>query len=55
VIAESSVVIALPKLQSHIFSLLMFVLNNMGLYHTTSQIHGLNARLNFDLYRLQTI
>jgi hypothetical protein len=32
----------------------MFVANNMDLYHTTSQIHGLNTRLNFDLYRPQT-
>jgi hypothetical protein len=28
--------------------------NNTGLYHTTSQIHGFNTRHNFDLYRLQT-
>jgi hypothetical protein len=26
----------------------------MGLYHTTSQIHGLSTRRNFDLYRPQT-
>jgi hypothetical protein len=26
----------------------------MGLYHTTSQIHGFNTRRNFDLYRPQT-
>jgi hypothetical protein len=26
----------------------------MGLYHTTSQIHGLNTRRNLDLYRPQT-
>jgi hypothetical protein len=25
-----------------------------GLYHMTSQIHGLNARRNFDLYHPQT-
>jgi hypothetical protein len=28
--------------------------NNKGLYHTTSQIHGVNTRRNFDLYRPQT-
>jgi hypothetical protein len=28
----------------------MFVMNNMDLYHMTSQIHGLNARRNLDLY-----
>jgi hypothetical protein len=36
------------------FSSLMFVANNMDLYHTTLQIHGLNARRNLDLYRPQT-
>jgi hypothetical protein len=42
------------QLQSqYIFSLLILV-NNMGLYHTTSQIHGFNTRRNFDLYRPQT-
>jgi hypothetical protein len=43
----------LPLQSQYIFSLLMFVANNMGLYHT-SQIHGLNTRRNFDLYRPQT-
>jgi hypothetical protein len=28
--------------------------NNNGLYHTTSQIHGVNTRRNFDLYRPQS-
>jgi hypothetical protein len=32
----------------------MFVVNNMGLYHTTSQTHRLNIRRTFDLYRPQT-
>jgi hypothetical protein len=36
------------------YSLLMFVMNNMGLYHTISQIHGLNTRRNLDLHRPQT-
>jgi hypothetical protein len=32
----------------------MFVVNNMGLDHTTSQIHGLNFRRSFDHYQPQT-
>jgi hypothetical protein len=32
----------------------MFVMDNMGLYHTTSQIHGLNTRCILDLYRPHT-
>jgi hypothetical protein len=38
----------------YIFFVLIFVVNNMGLYHTTSQIHGFNTRRNFDLYHPQT-
>jgi hypothetical protein len=30
-------------------SLLMFVANNMGLYYTISQIHGVNTGRQFDL------
>jgi hypothetical protein len=37
----------------YIFPLLIFVVNNMGLYHKSSQIHGLNMRHNFDLYHPQ--
>jgi hypothetical protein len=37
-----------------VFSLLIFVVNNMRFYHSTSQIHGFNTRRNFDLYRPQT-
>jgi hypothetical protein len=44
----------LPLQSQYIFSLLIFVVNNMGLYHKSSQIHGLNMRHNFDLYRPQT-
>jgi hypothetical protein len=44
----------LPLQSQYIFSLLIFVVNNMGLYHTTSKIHGFNTGHNFDLYRLQT-
>jgi hypothetical protein len=29
--------------------MMMFVVNNMGLYQQTSQIHGFNTRRNFDL------
>jgi hypothetical protein len=44
----------LPLQSQYIFSLLIFVANNMDLYHMSSQIHGLNMRRNFDLYRPQT-
>jgi hypothetical protein len=44
----------LPLQSQYIFSLLIFVVSNMGLYHRSSQIHGLNMRRNFDLYRRQT-
>jgi hypothetical protein len=44
----------LPLQSQYIFSLLIFVVNNMGFYHSTSQIHGFNTRHNFDLYRPQT-
>jgi hypothetical protein len=44
----------LPLQSQYIFSLLMFVVNNIGLNHTTSQIHGLNTWRNFHLYRPQT-
>jgi hypothetical protein len=44
----------LPLQSQYIFSLLIFVVNNMGFYHSTSQIHGFNTRCNFDLYHLQT-
>ena len=40
----------LPLQSQYIFSLLMFVANNMGLYHKSTQIHGLKMRRNFDLY-----
>jgi hypothetical protein len=40
----------LPLHSQYIFSLLTFVVNNKSLYHTTSQIHGVNTRRNFDLY-----
>jgi hypothetical protein len=43
----------LPLQSKCIFSILMFVVNNMGLYYTTPQIHGLNTRHKFDLYRPQ--
>jgi hypothetical protein len=43
----------LPLQYQYIFSLLMFVVNSMGLCYTTSQIHGLNARCKFDLYHPQ--
>jgi hypothetical protein len=34
--------------------LLIFVVNNMGFYHSTSQIDGFNTWHNFDLYCPQT-
>jgi hypothetical protein len=37
----------------YIFSLLIFVVNNLGLFHRSSQIYGLNMRHNFDLYHPQ--
>jgi hypothetical protein len=40
----------LPLQSQYIFSLLTFIVNNKGLYHMTSQIHGVNRRSNFDLY-----
>jgi hypothetical protein len=43
----------LPLHSQYIFSLLIFVVNNMGFYHSTSQILGFNTRHNFDLYRPQ--
>jgi hypothetical protein len=43
----------LPLQSQYILSLLIFVVNNMGLYHKSSQIHGLNMRHNFDLYHPQ--
>jgi hypothetical protein len=33
----------LPLKSHYIFSLLIFVVNNMGCYHPTSQIHGFNT------------
>jgi hypothetical protein len=44
----------LPLQSQYIFSLLIFMVNNMGSYHPTSQIHGFNTRRNFDLYCPQT-
>jgi hypothetical protein len=44
----------LPLQCQYIFFLLIFVVNNMGFYHLTSQIHGFNTGRNFDLYRPQT-
>jgi hypothetical protein len=44
----------LPLQSQYIFSSLMFVVNNMDLYHTTSQILGLNTRHNLELYCPQT-
>jgi hypothetical protein len=44
----------LPLQSQYIFSLLTSVVNNMGFYHSTSQIHGFNKRHNFDLYCPQT-
>jgi hypothetical protein len=42
--------IILPLQSQYTFSLLIFMVNNMGSYHQTSQIHGFNPRCNFDLY-----
>jgi hypothetical protein len=39
---------------SHNSSSKIFELNNMGFFHSTSQIHGFNTIRNFDLYRPQT-
>jgi hypothetical protein len=44
----------LPPQSRYIFTLLIFVMNNMDLYHMTFQIHGLNTRRNLDIYRPQT-
>jgi hypothetical protein len=44
----------LPLQSQYIFSLLLFVVNNMDLYHTISQIHGISTRRNFDLYQPQS-
>jgi hypothetical protein len=38
---------SLPLQSQYIFSLLIFVVNNMGSYQLTSQIHGFNTRRNF--------
>jgi hypothetical protein len=43
----------LPLQSQYIFSLLIFVVNNKGLYYTASQIHGLNTKHKFDLYHIQ--
>jgi hypothetical protein len=40
----------LPLQSQYIFSLLIFVANNKGLFHTSSQIQGLNTRRGLDLY-----
>ncbi|PNF20902.1 hypothetical protein B7P43_G11183 [Cryptotermes secundus] len=44
----------LPLQSQYIFSLLIFVVNNKGLFHTSTQIHGLNTRRGLDLYCPQT-
>jgi hypothetical protein len=44
----------LPLQSQYTFSLLLFVVNNMDLYHIVSQIHGINTRHNFDLYQPQS-
>jgi hypothetical protein len=44
----------MPLQAQYIFSLLMFVMNNMDLYHMTSQIHGLHTKSNLDIYHPQT-
>jgi hypothetical protein len=44
----------LPLQSQYIFSLLIFFANNKGLFHTTSQIHGLSTRCGLDLYCPQT-
>jgi hypothetical protein len=44
----------LPSQSQYIFSLLIIVVNNIGFYYSTSQIHGFNTRRNFDLCRPQT-
>jgi hypothetical protein len=45
--------VILPLQSQYIFYLLIFVVNNKGLYSTTTQIHGFNTRHKFDLYHLQ--
>jgi hypothetical protein len=40
----------IPLQSQYIFSFLISVVNNMGSYQLTSQIHGFNTRRNFDLY-----
>jgi hypothetical protein len=40
----------LPLQSKFIFSLLVFVVNNIDLYHSISQTHDINTRRNFDLY-----
>jgi hypothetical protein len=44
----------LPLQSQYIFSLLMLVVNNMALYHTTISIHGLNTMNNLHLYHPYT-
>jgi hypothetical protein len=42
----------LPLQSQFIFSLLLFVVNNIDLYHRISQAHDINTRHNFYLYHL---
>jgi hypothetical protein len=51
---EFKILKILPLQSQFIFSLLLFVANNIDLYHSISQIHDINTRRNFDLYHLHS-
>jgi hypothetical protein len=40
----------LPFYSQYIFSILLFVVRNRGLFRTNSDVHNLNIRTNFDLH-----
>ena len=40
----------LPFYSQYIFSILLFVVRNRGLFRTNSDVHNFNIRTNFDLH-----
>ena len=42
----------LPLKSLYIFSLLLFIAKNRGLYESNSEIHNINTRFNLDLHTL---
>ena len=43
----------LPLQSQYILSLLIFVMENKGLFHVNSEMHGINTRQNLNLYQPQ--